>query len=271
MKDFHIAVPTSFHPDEKLNSETTVQHIIYLYHQGVRSVMICGSTGEQHSLSLEEKLELLEYIENYDLPDDLEIIFGVSSTRQVFTVELAMAVARSARVSAILLGFPPYIMPSQTDVLHYCYAVMQAAGNKSIILYNNPRRTGFDVSVDTMLKLLENPQIIGVKEAGEMNKVEKVLHQVQREVLIFYGGESELELAVTKGYNALSSIAGNLYPNEISQYFYQLKNQIEISSDTKLAIEELYRQPLLPYIKHKISQKEKIAFGTCRLPLGSQF
>lgn len=81
--DFHIAVPTAFYENEDLNTEATLQHIMHLYDQGVKSVMICGTTGEQHSLSLAEKLQLLKSLDaESSLPDDLELLFGVASIRQ---------------------------------------------------------------------------------------------------------------------------------------------------------------------------------------------
>ena len=58
--DYHIAVPSAFYDNEDLNTEATLQHIQNLYDQGVKSVMVCGTTGEQHSLSLAEKLQLFE-------------------------------------------------------------------------------------------------------------------------------------------------------------------------------------------------------------------
>ena len=83
VNEYHIAVPTAFYDNEDLNTEATLQHIRNLYDQGVKSVMVSGTTGEQHSLTLAEKLKLLKSIDTATfLPDDLEIIFGVDSIRQ---------------------------------------------------------------------------------------------------------------------------------------------------------------------------------------------
>ena len=49
VNEYHIAVPTAFYDNEDLNTEATLQHIRNLYDQGVKSVMVCGTTGEQHS------------------------------------------------------------------------------------------------------------------------------------------------------------------------------------------------------------------------------
>lgn len=271
MNDFQIAVPTSFHADESLNYQATMQHMMHLYEQGTRSVLVCGSTGEQHSLRLEEKKKLLEHIDQYDFPDDLEIIFGVSSTRQLDAVELSKEIAENTKISAIMLGFPPYLMLSQEDALQYCNVVIHAALDKSVILYNNPRRTGFDLQVETMIKILKNPAVVGVKEAGDMDKVHQLWAQMDRNILIFYGGDDDLVQAVVKGYNALSSIVGNVYPKEIAAYFGQIKEKPYINREVQNKIDELYTKPLLPYIKKLISQKENVVFGKCRLPLGADF
>ena len=51
---YHIAVPTAFSDNEELNIESTIKHIQYLSKKGVKSVLVCGSTGEQHSMTVEK-------------------------------------------------------------------------------------------------------------------------------------------------------------------------------------------------------------------------
>lgn len=51
----HVAVPTAFDHAERLDTKRTIAHILQLQKQGIKSVLVCGSTGEQHSLTLTEK------------------------------------------------------------------------------------------------------------------------------------------------------------------------------------------------------------------------
>lgn len=53
---YHVAILTDFHDAEELNVKATLDHIVYLQNIGIRSVLVYGSTGEQHSLTLEEKI-----------------------------------------------------------------------------------------------------------------------------------------------------------------------------------------------------------------------
>lgn len=59
-EDYQVAVPTAFYEDETLNLKATLQHIGYLATQSIQSVLVGDSTGEQHSLTLLEKLQLLD-------------------------------------------------------------------------------------------------------------------------------------------------------------------------------------------------------------------
>ncbi len=59
----HVAVPTAFYADESLNISATLAHAQYLLDHQIESVMLCGSTGEQHSLDLDEKIALARAVD----------------------------------------------------------------------------------------------------------------------------------------------------------------------------------------------------------------
>jgi len=107
---FHIAVPTAFFEDESLNIQGTIAHIKDLYKQGVKSVLVSGFTGEQHSLNLREKIEIINsLVLEEELINNMEILFWVSYIRQKEAEELAKKI-RTTNISGILLGYPPCIL-----------------------------------------------------------------------------------------------------------------------------------------------------------------
>ena len=222
VNDFHIAVPTAFYDNEDLNTDATLQHVMHLYDKGVKSVMICGSTGEQHSLSLPEKLQLLESIDEASfLPDDLEILFGVASIRQKEALQLAEKVNASPKITGVLLGFPPYILPSQKEARLYVEAIAKVI-DKPIILYNNPRRTGFNLELDTFAELIKLPNIIGIKEAGDSGRIPELISAAEKKIYVYAGGEIDLSKKIKLGVTRLSSMTGNLLPKEVEAYFMDL-------------------------------------------------
>ncbi|WP_077623248.1 dihydrodipicolinate synthase family protein [Sediminibacillus massiliensis] len=269
---FHVAVPTGFFEDESLNTEATIEHIRNLYKQGVKSVLVSGTTGEQHSLTLGEKLHLLDRLVAEDeLLDNMEVLFGVSSIRQLEAEELAKSIGQT-KVSGILLGYPPYVLPSQEEALAYTTKIIDLSG-KPTILYNNPARTGFDLSFHSVIQLSKRNLVIGLKEAGSKERVPMLKNEVDRRDFYFYaGGEVGLEEKAAKDFNRLSSIAGNVSPVEIKQYSHKVFTGQTITTQERTNIEKIIKQiyqgsPLVN-LKKCINQKG-ISIGSCRSPIGN--
>ncbi|MFE6168710.1 dihydrodipicolinate synthase family protein [Viridibacillus arvi] len=269
-ESFHIAVPTAFLKNESINIQGTIDHIKYLYNKGIKSVLVGGSTGEQHSLNLKEKLDLLNAVSiEEELINNMEILFGVSSIRQLEAMEFAKAISKT-KIAGILLGYPPYILPTQEEALRYSEKIIELT-NKPTILYNNPKRTGFDLSIDNIIFLSKNEKVIGIKEAGHKDKIIKLNGQLKNDFYYYAGGEIDLEEKVQMGFNRLSSIAANIYPDEIKNWFIKMltnqpltdQEKIEISS----IIEQIYTGSTLVNLKEGINEKG-IDIGICRSPLG---
>ncbi|MDV2582251.1 dihydrodipicolinate synthase family protein [Alkalibacillus haloalkaliphilus] len=269
----HIAVPTAFFNDESLNIQGTISHIMELYKQGVKSVLVSGSTGEQHSLHLREKIEILNALEQEEeLISNMEIIFGVASVRQKEAEELAEKI-RHTKISGIMLGYSPYVIPTQEEALVYTKRIIQLC-NKPTILYNNPKRTGFDLSEESIIQLSEIDLVIGIKDAGNKEKVGRIKNATHRDELYFYaGGEESLEEKVLlQGYNRLSSIAGNSSPIEISQWFQKIliKENVSEQESEKIdnIMEQVYQGNPIVNLK-KIINHKGIPMGICRSPIGN--
>jgi 4-hydroxy-tetrahydrodipicolinate synthase len=272
VNEYHIAVPTAFYDNEDLNMEATLQHIRNLYDQGVKSVLVCGTTGEQHSLSLTEKLQLLESIDEASfLPDDLEILFGVASIRQKEALQLAGKVNASSKISGVLLGFPPYILPSQKEAKLYVEAIAKVIG-KPIILYNNPRRTGFNLELDTFAELIKLANIIGIKDAGDSARIPELISAADKKIYVYAGGEIDLDKKIALGANRLSSMAGNLYPTEVEAYSTDLlrgrADKIK-NAGIEGQIHNVFAYNPIIYIKNEITKHTQIDMGIARSPLGN--
>ncbi|MGN4709638.1 dihydrodipicolinate synthase family protein [Bacillus cereus group sp. MYBK222-1] len=268
----HIAVPTAFFEDESLNIKGTISHIRDLYKQGIKSVLVSGTTGEQHSLNLQEKIEIINGLElEEELIGNMEIIFGVASIRQKEAEELAEKI-RHTKISGIMLGYPPYVIPTQEEAVVYTKRIIHLS-NKPTILYNNPKRTGFDLSEKSIIQLSEIDLVVGIKDAGNKEKIERIKNGMLRNNLYFYaGGEVDLDEKVLHGYNRLSSIAGNVSPTEISQWFQKMLMKQKVSKQEgekiKNIMEQVYRGNAIVNLKKVINHKG-IPMGICRSPIGN--
>ncbi|TDQ40665.1 dihydrodipicolinate synthase family protein [Aureibacillus halotolerans] len=270
-ENYHIAVPTSFSQNEELEVDNTINHVQNLYEQGIKSVLVCGTTGEQHSLTVAEKIELIEALDDHDVTKNMEILFGVSAVRQKDAVILAKAI-RKSNIAGIMLGFPPYIVPTQDEMITYTTKVIEA-GQKPTILYNNPPRTGFDLAEETMITLFNNVDlIIGVKEAGQ--KSNDSLAHIKKScpgIFLYAGGEVNLESKLKSGFNRLSSILGNVDPEGIREWFNRLQlgeeDQLKDQKVTHL-LQSLFTDcSVIIHIKEALN-KQGTQIGICRSPLG---
>jgi 4-hydroxy-tetrahydrodipicolinate synthase len=263
-QNFHVAVPTVFYDDEEINILGTINHIKSLYNKGVKSVLVCGTTGEQHSLKTDEKIALIKAINNNPIVKNIEIIFGVASVRQKDAEKLAKVI-EATNISGIMLGYPPYILPSQQEAIKYTESIIKRV-SKPIILYNNPGRTGFNLSVESIINLSKYNNIIGVKDPGNENEVAILKNEIKKNFYYYAGGEINLESKLMSGYNRLSSIAGNIYPKDVNDWFESIlgkNNEIDSKSLNIKQIKELYNGNVILNIKKQIS------LGVTRKPLGN--
>ncbi len=130
--------------------------------QGTNGLVPCGTTGESPTLSLEEQ-DLLIEICLKEAKGNIPVIAGTGSN------STAASIARTQRaeelgVDAAMLVAPYYNKPTQEGLFQHYKAVAEAT-DLPIIVYNVPSRTVTDVSVETLGRLSEIPNIIGVKDA----------------------------------------------------------------------------------------------------------
>ena len=242
----------------------------YLKAQGVESAMVSGTTGEQHSMTADEKIALVDEIDRHpELADDFEVIFGVASIREREAMRLAHRVEESPVVKGVLLGFPPYIQPTQDEAYQYVMHLGQAMPSKALIIYNNPEQTGFDIAVDTFTRLVAAlPNIVGIKETGDWHRAPELLQKAPRKIAIYAGGEHFIADKVKVGYTRISSIGGNLYPVEMQDWFKQLVKDPTVKFAHQDGVDEIDHHQLYVYLKDQLTQKTGIDMGRGRAPIG---
>ena len=272
LKNFNVAIPTAFHKNEEINEQATLAHIQSLQAQGVDSFLVCGSTGEQHSLALGERLHLLETIACSKIPKESEIIFGVAAIRLKDAITLSKKIAEEGDIAGVMLAFPPYIRPSQKEAIYYAETLIEQA-QKSVILYNNPPRTGFDLSVESAIYLSQHPLVEGIKEAGNPDNISIFREKISKPFRYYVGGEVNLVPKLQQGFNGISSILGNLYPKEIQQILIDhLQRDLAALSQSEQVLDNLLKpfmeaDNFLVALKNALNENG-LEMGSCRSPLG---
>jgi 4-hydroxy-tetrahydrodipicolinate synthase len=223
---YSVAIITPYSKEDTVD-EASIHRMIHYYEQHqVPALLVSGSTGEQHSLTIEERVRLYQAVKDA-APKSMPLYAGVAAIRNRDAVRLAGEAERTG-MSAIMLGFPPYIRPNQREATVYVEAVTSAT-SLPIMLYNNPVRTGFNLEPDTLISLVQNnPQITALKETGNPENVRHIKAELGTEFQILSGLDLTITDYFTKGYDGLTSVAGNLFPIEMSEIMEHLRsNQFE--------------------------------------------
>jgi len=268
---YSVAMVTPFDQQENLNIDGIYSLIDYYKKNQVPSLLVSGSTGEQHSMTIEERKTLFAEVKK-EAKDDMLVIGGVAAVRTIDAINLAKA-AQASNLDGIMLGFPPYLRLNQKEAYSYVEQICSVT-DLPIMLYNNPPRTGFNLELDTLFKLVEDfPQILALKEAGNPENANLVKKQLGSSFTILTGFDIQLLDNLQNGYDGITSIIGNVYPLEMGNIVQYLKtSQLELAKIhfAKLLsnIQTITELGMIRAIKYVLEEKQ-IQAGICRSPLST--
>ena len=236
LKGSIVALITPF-KDDNLDENTYRALINYHLKNGTNGVVPGGTTGESPTLSYNEHKKIIEIAVN-ECKGKIPVIAGTGSNSTDEAVDLSKF-AEKAGSDALLVVTPYYNKPTQEGLYQHYKKINDNVGIP-IVIYNIPSRSVIDMSVDTMSKLYELKNIIGVKDAtGNLNRVDQQLKSMGKEFIQLTGNDdNSLEFNKRGGVGAIS-VTANVAAKLSSEF------QKACSEDIKKA-EELDRllQPL---------------------------
>lgn len=140
-----------------------------LIEKGVHGLISGGSTGENYAQTVEERLELARFV-TARVKGRLPVFVGTGAMRTPDSIALAEG-AREMGADGLLLGTPPYAVPTERENALNALAIDRAA-DLPIILYNYPGRMGVEMGRDFLDRVGRSRNVIGIKESsGDINRV----------------------------------------------------------------------------------------------------
>lgn len=264
MKNLNVAIPTPFHEDESLYLDGFKPIVEYLAENGIDSLLVSATTGEQNSMSIEERIQIIDFFNQQDLKH-VELMFGVSATTTKNAIQLIEHLEDSV-FDSILIQFPPYILPTQEQAMSYMNELLEQT-TKDVVLYNNPLRTGFELSADSFHTLMnqKHSHLVGMKEESDVRRLKNTT--LPDDFIMFAGGDVNLTEKILNGCNGLSSMVGNVYPKEIQTFFSDLvaNKPVNLQKINQL-IDEVTRGHAIVNIKNHYNALG-IKVGRCRSPI----
>ena len=186
LKGSIVALITPFDGDN-LSEDNYVELINYHLESGTNGVVPGGTTGESPTLSHNEHKKIIE-IAVKECKGKIPVIAGTGSNSTDEAIELSKF-AEKAGSDALLVVTPYYNKPTQEGLYQHYKKINDNVGIP-IVIYNIPSRSVIDMSVDTMSKLYELKNIIGVKDAtGDLNRVDHQLKAMGKEFIQLTGND----------------------------------------------------------------------------------
>jgi 4-hydroxy-tetrahydrodipicolinate synthase len=215
------ALVTPFTPDDAVDEPAFRRLLDFVIdggpdYAGVEGVVVLGTTGENPTVTPEERRRLVELTLEH-VGGRVPVVVGTGTNNTAQSVAFSKEAA-DAGADGLLVVQPYYNKPTPAGFLAHCSAIA-AATDCPIILYNVPGRTGANVPAEGTLMIAEGvPSCVGVKEAsGDLNQVATILKH-RPEGFAVYSGDDDLTLPMLAlGADGLISVAANAVPGPVAE------------------------------------------------------
>ena len=210
LKGSLVALITPMNQDGSINYEQLHDLIDWHIENGTDGIVAVGTTGESATLPVEEHLAVIEATVKH-VNKRVPVIAGTGANNTVEAIALSKA-AEQAGADYTLSVVPYYNKPSQEGIYQHFKAIAEAT-SIPMIIYNVPGRTVASMSNDTILRLAEIPNIVGVKEAsGNIGNNIELINSVPEGFAVFSGDDPTGLPFMLCGGHGVVTVAANVAP-----------------------------------------------------------
>ncbi len=270
-KGSNVALVTPFKNDN-LDEETYIKIINFHLENGTNGLVPAGTTGESPTLSHKEHEKVIELCIN-ESKGKIPVIAGTGSNSTTEAISLTKH-AEKAGADGALVVTPYYNKPTQEGLYQHYKAINDNSGIP-IIIYNIPGRSVIDMSVDTMARLFELKNIVGVKDAtGDLNRVDECLKKMGKEFIQLTGEDGNAFEFNKKGGVGCISVTANIAPklcSEMQRFSKSLStNDLEEAEKIDKTLQPVHKSLFIESNPSPVKYAAKL-IGLCddevRLPL----
>ena len=232
-KGSNVALITPF-KNNKLDEDSYIKLIHFQINNGTNGLIPAGTTGESPTLSHAEHQKVIELCIQESKGKN-PIIAGTGSNSTEEAISLTTH-AEKVGADAALIVTPYYNKPTQEGLYQHYKAINDKCGIP-ILIYNIPGRSVIDMSVETMARLFELTNIVGVKDAtGDLNRVDQQKKKMGKDFIQLTGNDDNaLEFNKRGGVGAIS-VTANIAPKLCSDFqkFTTSQDDIEMNEAERL-------------------------------------
>lgn len=264
-----VAIATPFKEDHSIDFDQLEKLLEFQVKNGTDAILAVGTTGEASTMTDEEQVEVVKFTVD-KIGGRLPVIAGAGSNDTRHGINLSK-MCQAAGADALLHVTPYYNKTSQRGLYQH-FKVLAEAVSIPVILYNVPGRTGMGIAPETVAKLAQIPNIVGIKDAtGDLGYTCKVKSLVPDDFDLYSGNDDVAVPLLSLGGSGVISVLANICPKEVHdmcQFFFEgkVKEAQKIQVRFKALIDALFMESNPIPVKHAMNLMGLKA-GELRLPL----
>lgn len=264
-----VAIVTPMFEDGRLDFARFKALIDWHVGEGTDGIVVVGTSGESPTVNFDEHKELIRLAVEH-AGGRIPIIAGTGANSTAEAIELTES-AKKAGADACLSVAPYYNKPTQEGLYRHYKAIAEAVDIPNI-LYNVPGRTVADIANETVLRLAQIPNVVGLKDAtGNIERGSDLLRRAPKDFAIYSGDDASGLALMLLGCHGVISVTNNVAPRLMSDlckaaFAGDLKRAREINNKLLLLHQRLFVEANPIPVKWAVAQMGLIE-GGIRLPL----
>ena len=207
------AIITPMHDDGSIDEQALRDLVEWHIKNKTDAIIATGTTGESVTLEADELFKVNEIVVK-QAAGRIPVIAGTGSNNTKTVIKLSKD-AKRAGVAALLIVTPYYNKPTQNG-LYVHYKTIAEQVDLPIILYNVPSRTACDILPETIERLAQIKNIIGIKEAtGKVERTQEILQRTGLDFLVYSGDDATALELMQHGAKGVISVTANVAPRKM--------------------------------------------------------
>ena len=259
LKGVFPAMATPLTPEEKIDQASLKKLVLYLIDGGIHGIVALGSTGEFPAMNESMRQQVMETT-LAEVNGKVPVLIGCGEPGTQRTVE-QVKIAGQTKAAAVLVAVPYYFNMDQPAVIRH-YQTVADASSLPVVIYNFPQMTKVAFTADTVAKLAEHPNIIGIKDSsGDFFGMQRFIDVTAGADFAVMSGNPALGLSAYQLGAKGGIYAGcSLFPKQCSAVYNAFMN-----GDMTAAVEMQKKTSLIPMMGGFGPNAAVVKFGLNKL------
>jgi 4-hydroxy-tetrahydrodipicolinate synthase len=210
-----VAMVTPFR-NGQVDEDKLAELVEFHVANGTDGLVPCGTTGESPTLSHDEHKRVIERVIEV-ARGRIPVVAGTGSNSTAEAIEMTVHAAKAGADGALLVS-PYYNKPTQRGLYEHFAAIAKAAPELPLVVYNIQGRTAVNIETDTLARLAQIPNIVGVKEAsGNLDQMTSVVLACGPDFSVVSGDDSLTLPLMAVGGRGVISVVANFLPRDVAE------------------------------------------------------